>query len=231
MDNILEWLVPLIFAGVYFFGNMLSSKSEEADSPTGSSGDAVRGDGEAAERQRRVQDEIRRKIIERRQAATGEGTARPQSVQGKALSERRKAVTTRLEQRRTVREQRKETHEAAVPLEPSHDIETDEAVGEFSWDESDNVCEQNMQAQLSQIEATKRRAAALRHESHSSTAVGPKRSAYKETPQLSRGGLLSGSVRNVLSNPAAARAAFVYGEVLGKPISLRKSENGLAGQS
>lgn len=229
MENLLEILVPLIFAAIYFFGNMLSSKSdEEGPSPRGRSAPM---DEETAERQRRIQDEIRRKIMERRQAATGESAPTPQPAQqGKALRERRKAVAQRLEKRRTIHEQHKETHEAAPHLAPTHEIETDKAPGGFSWDESDNAYEQNIQAQLRQIEETKRRAAALRRQTKSPEGAISPSSVGREPRRASRGGLLSGSVRDVLRNPSAARAAFIYGEVLGKPISLRKSTDALPGQ-
>ena len=77
MDNILEILVPLAFAAIYFFGNMLSGKKEDEEQPPplvprDAASDENRDD---AERQRRVQDEIRRKIMERRRTQSGDGPA------------------------------------------------------------------------------------------------------------------------------------------------------------
>jgi hypothetical protein len=234
MENILEWLVPLVFAAIYFFGNMFSSKSDKEDPQTSARGQTSPIDEEAAARQRQIQDEIRRKITERRQTAAGEGPATPKPQlqpghQGKALRERRKEVAERLEKRREIHEQSKDSQEEAPYLASKRDIEMDEDIGGFSWDESDNVYEQKVQEQLRLVEETKLRAAALRRQTKFPQAGSSARSAGNQASRSSRGGLLSGSVRDVLSNPEAARAAFVYGEVLGKPISLRKTGEGLPG--
>ena len=67
MDNILEILIPLIFAAIYFFGNMFSGKSD-GDSAPSIPGGRQEEDPDVIERQRRIQDmrEIRRRIAERR---------------------------------------------------------------------------------------------------------------------------------------------------------------------
>lgn len=231
MDNLLEILVPLIFAAIYFFGNMFSSKSEKEERPP-SRAPSAPADDDANERQRQIQEGIRRKIMARRQAATGEGGAPAQQVRGQALRERRKAVEARLEQRKATREQHKETREAkAAHFEPTPEAQA--APGGFSWDESDNAYEQNIEEQMRRIEETKRRAEALRSRNRpagrgiSESSLGSPE-ARQSAPA---GGLLSGSVRQVLSNPVAARSAFIYGEVLGRPIGLRPSRDGLTEQS
>jgi hypothetical protein len=65
MDNILEILIPLIFAAIYFFGNMFSGKSD-GDSAPSIPGGRQEEDPDVIERQRKIQEEIRRKIAERR---------------------------------------------------------------------------------------------------------------------------------------------------------------------
>ncbi len=65
MDNILEILIPLIFAAIYFFGNMFSGESDGGSAPSNSSG-RQEEDPDVIERQRKIQEEIRRKIAERR---------------------------------------------------------------------------------------------------------------------------------------------------------------------
>jgi hypothetical protein len=220
MDNILEILVPLVFAAIYFFGNMLSGKSEE-EPPSARPGSTPQ-DAEAAERQQQIQEEIRRKILARRQAASGGPVAAPLSVRGEALRARREEVKGRLEQHHATREKQKQI-QAPPPI-----IRTDEAPGGFSWDESDNAYEQTIQSQMRQIEETKRRAEALKRKARASRSTV---SSDRERKAPRSGGLFSGSVRDVLRNPGAARTAFVYSEVLGKPISLRKSGDGLPGQN
>ena len=73
MDNILEILIPLIFAAIYFFGNMFSGESDR-DSVPSNPGGRQEEDPDVIERQRKIQEEIRRKIAQRR---ASEGTRFP----------------------------------------------------------------------------------------------------------------------------------------------------------
>lgn len=235
MENLLEWLVPLIFAAIYFFGNMLSGKSGEEERPQpkrrpGEAYEETDADRQYAERQRQIQAEIRRKIQERRQAASGQPTAAEpaQAATPPPLSERaeseqvgRRATHERTKERKEKhKETREAVHETAPHLHPTHEAEPQTASGDFSWDQSDNAYEQAMEAQLKQIEATKRQAAALRQKAEASR----KKTGSRKHRSHTGGAFLSGPVREHLKNPAAARAAFVYGEVLGQPVSLRKGE-------
>jgi hypothetical protein len=232
MDNILEILVPLIFAAIYFFGNMFgkSKDGEDSAAPSPSRRDAEgEGAGEGAERQRRIQEEIRRKIMERRRA-TGDSPS-PAAPAAYEQRERREEVEARHE----TREVRKETREAVhgrrdvpPPLVPTaYGAEPEPASGIFSWDESDNAYENSMQAQLKQIEETKRRAEKLKKQ------AAERRKTVEEPSRNKRrtGGYFTGTVRESLQDPRAARMAFIYGEVLGKPISFRKGESSVPGLS
>ncbi len=225
MDNLLEILVPLIFAAVYFFGNMLSRSGGDERPSARSRRPGLPVDEEAAERQRRIQEEIRRKIMERRREAEGVAPTVTLPPNSAKLRERRREV----EARREVREHRKETrevvHEAEAPsyLAPTYETEPQEAEAPrgFSWDTSDDIYQETMQAQLRQIEATKRQAEALKRQAEAGRSA--KSAARRGAHAKSSGGpVLSGSVRDQLKNPAAARAAFVYGEVLGQPVGMRK---------
>ena len=71
MDNLLEYIIPVIFAAIYFFGNLLSKNGDEGEAAPGAPRRSSESDPEAAERQRRIQEEIRRKILERRQSEQG----------------------------------------------------------------------------------------------------------------------------------------------------------------
>jgi len=226
MENLLEILVPLIFAAVYFFGNLLSNKSGDDEASPPKLPHQPGGSGEAedyAERQRQIQEAIRRKIMERRQAA---------AEQQAPVSE--SPVVARREPHKEVREQRKEVQQRNVPKTepaPAPPATADKPSGAFSWDTSDNVYEQQMQQRLEQIEASKRRAEVLRQQAgmKPAAATPTTRSAVAERrARRTNGGLLSGPVRKVLRDPAAARVGFIYGEVLGKPVSLRKSGSGVA---
>ncbi len=207
LEEILKVVGGLIFGAIYLFGNQIfKSKDEDVPRPptlpreSGGSGDAAE---DYAARQRQIQEAIRRKIQERRQATTTPASS-PEPVS--AHRQRHKEVV----------ELHKETHQRAPHVEETPEVvETDDR---FSWDESDNAYEAQMQVRLQQIEATKRRAEVLKRQASRPVKASKNQGKQKRS---TRGGLLSGSVRSVLRDPEAARTAFVYGEVLGKPVGLR----------
>jgi len=208
LEDILKTIGTIVFVAIYFFGNLFfKSKDEDEQRPPTLPRQRGEEDG-AAERQRQIQEAIRRKIMERRQAAGGATPPQP--------------VAQHREQHKQVAERQKETYQRAPHVEATpHETATDER---FSWDESDNVYEQQMQARLQQIEVTKRRAEALKRQAAASSQSSETAERRQSTV---RGGLRSGSVRSVLRNPDAARTAFVYGEVLGKPVGMRESGSGV----
>jgi len=213
LEEILKVVGGLIFGAIYLFGNQIF-KSKDEDTPeaptlpreSAGSDDAAE---DYAARQRQIQEAIRRKIMQRREAAAAPGSS-PEPVA--AHHERHKRVV----------EQRKETHQRAPHVEPTPQAS---AVDDrFSWDTSGNGYEEQMQARLEQIEATKRRAKALRRQARRSPTAAKHQIEQTPSPRAS---LPLGSVRSVLRDPAAARTAFVYGEVLGKPVGLRPSGCGV----
>ena len=169
MDNILEILIPLIFAAIYFFGNMFSGKSDGDSAPSNPSG-RQEEDPDVIERQRKIQQEIRRRIAERR----GGGDSRS-SLDAPSSSP------------------------AASQTQPPP-----------------ATYESQMQERLQRIEATERRAEKLKQQ----VRITQTNSTFAQNPsRISRG-----SARATLRDPSAARAAFIYGEILGQPISQRRNE-------
>lgn len=213
MDNLFEILVPVIFAAIYFFGNMLSGKSEDESAPGKPQSAPRRGeDPEAIERQRRIQEEIRRKIMERRNATeeNASESAPVRSAADRALQERRAAA----EQRRLSQERHR--HRESAP----------DLASRIPEPAASDTYGSQMEARLRQIEATKRQAEKLQKQAKVRTReisdqIGrPK--ATRTVPVSSRP-RFAGSVRSTLRDPAAARTAFIYGEVLGPPVSQRKA--------
>lgn len=222
MDNIFEILVPLIIAAVYFFGNMMSGKSKEDE--TGQplrprERDADDGaDPDAFERQRRIQEEIRRKIMERRQAT---GSEPPQLAPAEAApQEGRRDQTMPHRSEPRAQDQTRQSRREPPPIR-------EQKPGAFSWDVSDDAYDSKMQAQLKRIEATKRQAEKLQKQAK----AGREKSKGAEKPKRRSGGYFAGTVRESLQDPQAARVAFIYGEVLGPPISLRKGNSSVPGLS
>lgn len=239
MDNILEILVPLIFAAIYFFGNMLSGKSDQEDPSPGMPGRRNREvDEEAAERQRKIQEEIRRKIMERR-GASDDGAPAQQPVPTQTaqretgltradeeMRRRREEIQRRREQQDRERQEREEAARAALARQSQQP-----AVPEFvpaTEDPPYDAYENQMESRLKRIEETKRQAARLQQQA---AAAKKKAASSVASKRGSSGGLLRGPVRESLNDPAAARAAFIYGEVLGRPIGLRGSESAVPGLS
>ena len=212
LEEIIKVIGGIIFAAIYLFGGQIFKSKDDEERPTSlprQNGDEDTADDYEA-RQRQIQEAIRRKILERRQAA-GSAPTRPEPVA--AQREQRKEVVERQEQT-----QQQLPHVEQVP-EP---VPVDSP---FYWDALDNAYAQQMDERLQAIEATKRRAEALKYQADTlrASSSGASRVAKRRV----RGGVLSGSVRSTLCDPAAARAAFIYGEVLGKPVSARASGSGV----
>jgi hypothetical protein len=169
MDNILEILIPLIFAGIYFFGNMFSGKSDGDSAPSNPSG-RQEEDPDVIERQRKIQEEIRRRIAERR----GGGDSRS-SLDAPSSSP------------------------AASQTQPPT-----------------ATYESQMQERLQRIEATERKAEKLKQQ----VRITRSNTTFAQNPSR----IFRGSARATLRDPSAARAAFIYGEILGQPISQRRNE-------
>jgi hypothetical protein len=170
MDNILEILIPLIFAAIYFFGNMFSGKSD-GDSAPSIPGGRQEEDPDVIERQRKIQEEIRRKIAERRGE---EGSLVPLDAPS--------------------------SNPAPSQTQPSP-----------------ATYESQMQERLQRIEATERRAEKLKQQ----VRITQTNSTFAQNPsRISRG-----SARAALRDPSAARAAFIYGEILGQPTSQKRTQS------
>ncbi|MDQ8194435.1 hypothetical protein QEH59_08355 [Coraliomargarita sp. SDUM461004] len=214
MDNLLEYIIPVIFAAIYFFGNMLSKNADEDEAAPLPGQRRGELDPEVAERQRRIQEEIRRKILQRRQEGQeGQGTGEPQAAerapQTRMSEPLRRSQPTPVE--RPYQPSKQERQRQSEPETPIYQAPSPaQSSGEY-----------DIQAKLEQIEATKRRAEKLKKQARASDA----KALPHRRPSAATGSrrALRGPVRRVLRDPAAARAAFIYGEVLGPPVTQRKS--------
>ena len=184
MDNLFEYIIPIVFAAIYLFGNKLSKTAEDVF-------DQTREETDTDERQRRIQEEIRRKIAERKNEVSQ--TKRHQTLQPTFSSESTDIESTDIESK--VSEPLVEPEAFTSPV--------------------DTFASQ-LQAQLERVEATKRQAEELKKQG----AIVPSNSQSGSTSRTAD--LFSGSVRSSLRDTAAARAAFIYGEVLGTPVSQKK---------
>lgn len=219
MENLLDMLIPIIIVVGWVLKGIFSGNGEDEGSSQPrprSKSDESYPDTEYESRQRRIQEEIRRKIMERRQAAEGGGEVptpsqqqRPVVMSADHAEAKRRRVQERLKQRA---EKHKEVAERVHETEP----EAADPTG-FSWEESNHDYEHALEAQRARIEETKRQAARLQSQlssqskqASSSTGARRQRSSYR------------GPIRVKLRDPAAARDAIIYSEVLGKPVGMRE---------
>ena len=162
--NLLDMLIPIILVVGWVIKGLLSGNAEEDNGPqprSRSAPDESYPDTEYEARQRRIQEEIRRKIMERRQAAEG-GTAEPPELPGQQrpvvtpdhVEAKRRRVQERLKQR-------KERQKEVVEQVHETPVESETAPGGFSWNQSDHAYEHALEAQRARLEETKRQAAAL----------------------------------------------------------------------
>lgn len=212
MEDILQVIFTIVAGLFWLFGGTLFKKRETDDesSPPASSRrrnqrqEDSQNDSEA--RQREIRESILRKIEERRQQSRPEPVLVPEPKPH--YHERQQT------------EPQKKVSDPTVYRESAKD-ETAEAA--FSWDAS-NEYEQKMQKRLQEIEATKRKAEALKTQLRQTTENHFDTDSKKDTTQNIS--LSVGSVHSALKNARNVRAAFVYGEILGKPVSLRSSSEG-----
>lgn len=197
MENLFEMIVPLVFAAIYFFGNLLSKKEEDAPPPRPRRKPPTEAEAADEARQREIQEAIRRKILERR----GGPKAPPGMPRPAAHPARR----------------REPAPEPVAPVpEVPEPVAKAPSSGGFSWDDSANAYQLQMEEQERRIEATRRQAEAIRKQT---SGLAP--SAYsRKTGSRRSGRHYSGPIRSRLNSPAEARDAIIYAEVLGPPPGL-----------
>lgn len=221
LEDILKLVFSLVFGAIYLFGGQLFKGNKEDKPQQRPTSQKTNEDDPAASeheaRQREIREAIRRKIMERR----GEKNSSEPTTQEPALAQNRDRS---VEGSATLEsEYPSATGKTVAPAQKTAkaDDQTTKADDQFSWDISDNVYDKEMQQRLQQIEATKRRAKALKQQID--RRLDPRLQKSDRSRKPTSKGVYSGSIRSTLHNPGAARKAFVYSEILGKPLSLKQS--------
>jgi len=203
MDALQEYIVPIIVAIIWIASKFFGSKlDEDGPPPQGRSPSP-----EQAERNRQIQEEIRRKIAERRQQGEGPSpSAAPPPPVPQPASQGQMDEPPPLPQT--------QTH--TQPHMQPHTPEDYQA---------------ELQRRRQQILATKAQADAARAETvrKEARARGVKSRkearAMKEALQRSNfTGTPAEFIYAALSSPTTSRNAFVFQEVIGAPIALRRTE-------
>ncbi|MEC8405008.1 MAG: hypothetical protein VXZ08_02885 [Verrucomicrobiota bacterium] len=219
MESLLEVLFPLIIAGVYFFGNILSKKKDKRTAPS------PLNQEEVSPAEREVQEQIRRKI-EARQASyeSSESELLTKTEQDNSYSPE-DLVSEQLRKRRGfsgVGRQVSQSRDIAAPAQSSK-----EQSQEYAWrlTEAENNYVQEMENRRKKLEDTQRKAQALRKKSKQG-AYSMKQVISEHSDRSSQTkDLYAGPIRRHLRTPSAARVAFIYSEVLGAPIALKKGSS------
>ncbi|MEM9227448.1 MAG: hypothetical protein AAGA45_05730 [Verrucomicrobiota bacterium] len=215
MDQIAEYLIPAIVLIVWAINSVLQSKqnkSEDEDMPEYTPLEHEANQRDDDERARRIQDEIRRMIAQRR------GDVSEQEPQTASLSPM------------TLGEEQARTPTVMEAPQPQVFPRPDTSSTEPSFVEVPQLqrnYEAEMQEQRRRIEETQRRAEEARQqtlarlENERATAYN---TVQRERKRLTRTytGSLSSQVEQTLKDPLAARKAVLYYEILGTPVGMRE---------
>ncbi|PDH29333.1 MAG: hypothetical protein CNC89_03075 [Puniceicoccaceae bacterium MED-G31] len=219
MESLLEVLFPLIVAGVYFFGNILSKKKDKSAAPSPFNQEEV------SPAEREVQEQIKRKIEARRASYdSSESELLTKTEQDNSHSPE-DLVREQLKERRDNSRARRQVAQPRDTAAPAQSFK--EQSKEYAWrlTEAENNYAQEMENRRKKLEDTQRKAKALRKKSKQGAYTIKQAMRQDSSRSLQTKGQYAGPIRTRLRSPSAAREAFIYSEVLGAPIALKKSSS------
>ncbi|MFP4352435.1 MAG: hypothetical protein ACLFRP_06010 [Puniceicoccaceae bacterium] len=201
MDNLLEILLPLIFFAIYFAAQFFGSKGEEEEG----------GGKPVPDELRKVREELRRKIEERRNASKpgGEPGERAQP----AAREREReggSVLRETRTRRSMVDEREEARARGTAREP-------EVFAPAPAHAS--TIEEDLEAQMEEVRLSREKVAAARKDSREKSALAATRprARHAGSPESYRRFL-----REALNDPENLRRSFILHEVFGTPLGMRR---------
>lgn len=220
MEGIISWLlshvgvIVFLVVAISAVRNMIrvARRGQEGGPAAPRRALSEEDDPEAAERTRRVQEEIRRKIAERRAAsAEVEMTRDTRAGEARPLSERIPPLVRPMQvppldpfggpMRKIVRKMEEAAEAAAARLEPAEDVETKAALER----------QRKLADELRALEAARKM-----EEQRAATAAALQRA--EEAPLVMAG---RRDLREQLRDPQELRRAIVLREILGAPVGLR----------
>jgi hypothetical protein len=221
--DLLEIILPILFAVGYFIVAALKggSKEEENETPP--------PQAELSERERQIQEEIRRKILERTQGGGQSTMAPPPQVREtqEAGQSPRSYDPTKPEgdrSRRQVPVQVKGAEESSrpgpLPTEPFEPPPLQPAM-----QRQESTIQDRMRKQEQEIQAMQRRAEEIRRKAGAQGAIRP---YQRSSQQRSRHHFPSGSFQEEviasLKDPRGFKKALLSYEILGTPVGMRKQD-------
>lgn len=233
MDNILEFLLPLLFILIYFFGNRFGKKEEEAgdEAPARKApGDKRPEASPASEEARRIQEEIRRLIVARqgREEDSEEIPHNAPVSTSSASGSRPEGTAGQRSLNPAGSGGRSERGEAFVPksMESLQDpvrLARGQTGGQEQPSQANQALrriqeqEDAISRKQSEADALRKKANALHRKAGSIAMSG--------RPRLQAAGVLNrDGVKSLLRNPQSTRHAFLLQEILGTPVGLRSDD-------
>ncbi len=223
MDNLTEWLVPIVVFIIWAI-NAAIQLGKKKDADEGSSRRYTPLDHPANddnERARRIQEEIRRKIAERRgesgqpRAESGPVYPREQADEpGPPPLHRPERMPSPLEAPRPMTSSREVAHRRQRFPQPAPSSEP-------AYGEARNYMAE-FEARQREIEAAERKADAARKQARE--LVAQKLVTRRKRHHTAYVNSVAGSLRKDLRDPLALRKAVLHYEILGTPVGLRRDD-------
>ncbi|MGE9290829.1 MAG: hypothetical protein ACQKBT_07555 [Puniceicoccales bacterium] len=196
MDNLLEIILPLIFFAIYFVSQFFGKKSGEDSDPQQEPPDDLR----------KIREELRRKIQERRKESSHEYVreekpAEPQKAHGGS-------VLRESQPQREMVERRSHTPRSQQP-----------APGNIP-DRSASQMEADLEAQMEAVRLSQKKAESARREARARVASIAKVSAKGRSPKSPAS--YRQFLRESLKDPQNLQKSFILHEVFGTPVGMRR---------
>ena len=199
LDN-LDKLVPFVIAILYFIGTAKAKKMQEERSEP---------DPEASDRARKIQEEIRRKILERQQQGRPNAPAAQPEQPTIFFEDEAEEPPPVLHptQSRSARE----VAEVDSRSEPAREV----------WEDPTDVWEDPFEEQRRQIEEQLQKARELQSKVPDKKAVPAKEKWYPSVSRSRRPEELREAIREDLRDGLSVQRAIALKEILDRPVALR----------
>ena len=204
MESLQDYIVPIAVIIIWVLGKLFGGQAEEGGAPPPPGKSAPNED--QAERARQIQEEIRRKIAERR--GQSQPQQQPTPVQQRAEPEPAQARRSAQRTATTARQPEPE------PQSPAH-----------GWEYANRDLQQELRIKAQEAEAARLKAEAARMEARARIAkVKPEAVVPMAAANTDLSGTPADFIRSAFADPQSTRNAFVFQEVVGTPVALRTDD-------
>ncbi len=206
-NNLLEILIPLLFFAAYFVSQLFGKKSQEEE---------MGSEQEPADELRKIREELRRKIEERRKGAQPEVDSRSSApVEPQAESARGGAVLRESQRRRTMSERQ------TSPSQARETAGAEDAASRSAASRAASTMERDLEAQMEEVRRSKEKADAARREAGARMASVSRAAASGRTRKKSPASYRQ-FLRESLDDPRSLQKSFILHEVFGTPVGSRR---------